>query len=186
MAVRSVASRHFGAPGLHGAGVANDQEWTTAIAIGAAALLAALIGARLGATTGGARRDRRDRPRRRACRDRNRPRGAGADRGGRRPPALRLGARPLRGRILAPSRARPRPRSARADPAGDRRAPAGRRDRLQRPQHPRRRGAGRDRHRPGRQTASAPSSTPSPTTSWRCSGGSTAPGCWSAPARRSA
>jgi prenyltransferase beta subunit len=37
--------RHFGAPGLHGAGVANDGEWTTAIAIGAAALLAALIGA---------------------------------------------------------------------------------------------------------------------------------------------
>jgi hypothetical protein len=37
--------RHFGAPGLHGAGVASDEEWTTAIAIGAAALLAALIGA---------------------------------------------------------------------------------------------------------------------------------------------
>lgn len=37
--------RHFGAPGLHGAGVASDREWTTGIAIGAAALLAALIGA---------------------------------------------------------------------------------------------------------------------------------------------
>jgi hypothetical protein len=37
--------RHFGAPGLHGAGVANDGEWTTAIAIGAAALLVALLGA---------------------------------------------------------------------------------------------------------------------------------------------
>jgi hypothetical protein len=37
--------RHFGAPGLHGAGVANEEEWTTAIAIGAAALLVALIGA---------------------------------------------------------------------------------------------------------------------------------------------
>jgi len=37
--------RRFGAPGLHGAGVASEGEWTTAIAIGAAALLAALIGA---------------------------------------------------------------------------------------------------------------------------------------------
>jgi hypothetical protein len=36
--------RHFGAPGLHGAGVASDGEWTTAIAIGAASLLAALVG----------------------------------------------------------------------------------------------------------------------------------------------
>ena len=37
--------RHFGAPGLHGAGVASEGEWSTAIAIGAAALLVALIGA---------------------------------------------------------------------------------------------------------------------------------------------
>ena len=36
---------HYGAPGLHGAGVASDEEWSTAVAIGAAALLVALIGA---------------------------------------------------------------------------------------------------------------------------------------------
>jgi hypothetical protein len=36
---------HFGAPGLHGAGVASDAELPTGIALGAAALLVAVIGA---------------------------------------------------------------------------------------------------------------------------------------------
>jgi hypothetical protein len=36
---------HFGAPGLHGAGVASEDEWSAAIAIAVAALLVALLGA---------------------------------------------------------------------------------------------------------------------------------------------
>ena len=74
----------------------------------------------------------------------------------------------------------------RADRAGDRRTAA---CRLLRPTAPR-----RDRRRrrwsrspppPAADRDAVQPSTRSPATSWRCSGGSTAPACWSAPARRS-